>query len=147
VDEREEMMEDRYLYSSDGLWCDRTKPWDETNPDFDAKYLEGDGPWYEEVDPGEVMNDQDATITKLEQQLAAAQQRIAALEEVAKYYITPSFREPVGMDGRCHLCSALRVSRTMPPVWHTAECAWWIVAQPLRDTALAALTPDGEEEK
>lgn len=58
-------MIDRYFYSDDGLWCDGTKPFDENNPDFDPEYLEGEGPWFEEIEVGEVLNDQDFIIKNL----------------------------------------------------------------------------------
>lgn len=52
------VMEDRYFYAAeDEIWCDRTKPWD------DPENVDGD--LYEEIDPGEVMNDQDAAIAQL----------------------------------------------------------------------------------
>jgi hypothetical protein len=74
-------MSNRYVYAEDGFWCDTTLPWDSTHRDFDPELTpEEDGPWYEEVDPGEVMNDQDAEITNLRAQLVQAQ---AIIEDLA----------------------------------------------------------------
>jgi hypothetical protein len=70
-------MNDRYFYSTDGLWCDRTKPWDENHPDFDPEYLEGEGPWFEEIEVGEVLNDQDFIITELKQAIDTYLQALA----------------------------------------------------------------------
>lgn len=77
------MIEDRYVYSGeDGIWVDLTKPW--TDPDVDDEPSEEE--LFEEVDPGETMNDQDFRITKLETAYKEVTNALGTMTELSEQF-------------------------------------------------------------
>ena len=68
-------VEARYVWADyEGFWVDTTKPWQEPGGTFDG---------YEEVDPGEVMNRQEAELQEAQRLLRELEE---AFQESAKEY-------------------------------------------------------------
>ena len=74
-------MSDRYIWSSEGFYVDITRPW--IDPDADEDPEDPEEQLFEEIDAGEVLNDQAANIVELEAALGQVQAELTVIK--AKY--------------------------------------------------------------
>lgn len=60
------------------------------------------------------------------------------LSEVVRFYLeSHEWAEPLGTDGRCHFCRAVRVDTGRGPVTAHTDCKWWRVSSPMFNEEVA----------